>query len=63
VAEKVIVAVKLLGSGREEEGICGNTELREAGPPAAAGAKAYDEAVGFARRLPGFQAHGLRPPA
>jgi hypothetical protein len=63
VAEKVIVAVKLLGSGREEEVIRGNTELREAGPPAAAGAEAYDAAVRFARQLPGFQAHGLRPPA
>lgn len=63
VAEKVMVAVTLLGSGREEEVIRGNKELQEAGPEAAAGAKAYDQAVLAARRLPEFQAKGLQPPA
>jgi hypothetical protein len=62
VAEKVMVAVTLLGSGREEEVIRGNNELQEAAPEAAAGAKAYDEAVRSARRLPEFQAEGLQPP-
>lgn len=63
VAEKAIVAVKLLGSGREEEYIRGERTLREAHPDAAAGAKAYDQAVRLARRMPEFQLHGLSPPA
>lgn len=63
VAEKVIVAVKLMSSGRDEEVIRGHGELTEANRPAAAGAKAYDKAVLAAARLPEFQLHGLRPPA
>lgn len=62
VADKVIPAVKLLASGREEEFIRGNRQLREAGPDAAAGADAYDKAVLFARAVPEFQAKGLQPP-
>ena len=63
VADKATVAVKLLGSGREEEYIRGERTLREARVPAAAGAKSYDQAVRVAQRMPEFQLHGLKPPS
>jgi hypothetical protein len=62
VAEQVLDAVTLMSSGREEEFIRGNRMLRAAGPDAAAGAEAYEEAVRFARAVPEFQAKGLQPP-
>ena len=62
-AEIVLVAVELLSSGRADVIERGEDKLREAAPDAAAGAKAYDDAVQIAQRIPAFRRHGLTPPA
>lgn len=63
VSETVLVAVKLLSSGRTDVIERGEDKLREAGPDAVAGAKAYDQAFKIALTIPEFQLHGVRPPA
>lgn len=63
VSELVLLAVELMSSGRSDVIERGEDKLREAGPDASAGAKAYDEAVQIAQRLPEFQLRGLKPPA
>jgi len=61
-ANTLLVAIELLSSGREDVIARGEVKLREAGPDAAAGAKAYDEAFKAAQTIPEFRIHGVRPP-
>jgi hypothetical protein len=62
-ADTLLVAVELLSSGRDDVVARGEMKLREAGPDAAAGAKAYDEAFKAAQTIPEFRIHGVQPPA
>jgi hypothetical protein len=63
VSDKVRTAVKLMSSGRADVIKRGEGMLADAVPDAQAGAKAYDEAIKTAQRLPVFNRNGLKPPA
>jgi hypothetical protein len=63
VAETVLLAVKLLSSGREDVIIRGEQELRSVAADAAAATTAYDRAFQIALKIPEFRIHGVRPPA
>jgi hypothetical protein len=62
VSETVLVAVRLMSSGRSDVIARGEDELREAVPDAAAGAKAYDQAFKIALKIPEFRFFGVKPP-
>jgi hypothetical protein len=62
VSEKVLLAVKLMSSGRSDVIVRGERTLADAVPDATAGAKAYDRAFKIALTIPEFRIFGVKPP-
>src|SRR5919108_2600233 len=58
VSEKVLLAVKLMSSGRSDVIVRGERTLADAVPDATAGAKAYDRAFKIALTIPEFRIFG-----
>jgi hypothetical protein len=62
VSKKVLLAVRLMSSGRSDVIVRGERTLADAVPDATAGAEAYDRAVKLAVKIPEFRFVGLKPP-